>query len=170
MGGITGGQKTTLLVFTRQKHARVGHKDPVENDHAGRLAIFRGEFCRALTGSTCGPGHDGNPRCVNRHGTGHGEIGIFFRVSAAGHHQKLMHIGGAGDNRLGAADHNPVHPTLHDMHIGIRIFLLPRSPGAVALGIGHRYAQGEVALLNIVQIVEKTRMVIGTVIGVCQLG
>ena len=56
------------------------------------------------------------------------------------------------------------------MHIGIRVFLLAGPLGPVALGIGHGNAQGEVARLNVVQIVEKTRMVVGPVIGIRQLG
>ena len=108
VGGIAGGQETALLVFTREKYPLVGHKNLVKNNHTGRLAIFGRKFCSALTGPAGRPGHNGDPRRIHGHGTGHSKVGIFRCMGTAGHDQKLMHVRGTGDNCLGATDHNPV--------------------------------------------------------------
>ena len=48
-------------------------------------------------------------------------------MSAAGHHQQLMHVGRAGDDRLGAADDDAVRPALLDVQDRRRGW--PAAPG-----------------------------------------
>ena len=38
---------------------------------------------------------------------------------------------------LGSADHYSVLPSIHDMNIGIRVFLFTGRQAAIPLGVGH---------------------------------
>jgi len=81
-----------------------------------------------------------------------------------------MHIGRAGDDRLGASDDDAVRPPLLDVQVDVRVDLLARPLGAVALRVGHRDAQRKVAVLNVVEIAEKALAVVGAMMIVGQLG
>ncbi len=75
-------------------------------------------------------------------------------MRAAGHDQKFVHVGRAGDDRLGSGDDDPVLASFLHMDIGVAF---PAGPAAraVALGIRHRDAERQVAVLHIVHVARK---------------
>jgi hypothetical protein len=78
-----------------------------------------------------------------------------------------MHIWGAGDDCLDTSDHDSLGATFDDAHIGIGVGLPPGVQRPIALGVGHRHAEGQVGLLHQVQIRKEPLMMIGAVRGVC---
>ena len=146
------------------------HEHVVEDHDADGLAVFGREFGGGLAGPAGGTRDDGDAGRVDGHRAAHREIAVLRNVGSAGHHQELMHIGRAGDDRLGAPDDDAVGPALLDVEIDIAVDLLARAHGAVALGVGHRDAQRQVAVLNVVEIAEKALAVVGAVTIVGQPG
>ncbi len=74
-----------------------------------------------------------------------------------------MHVRRAGDDRLGAADHDAVGAALFHVHVDVRVVLLARMFGAVALGVGHGDAEREVLVLHAMQIAEEALVIVGAV-------
>jgi len=78
----------------------------------------------------------------------------------------FVHVGGAGDDRLGAADDDAVRATLGDVQIDVAIDLRARPLGAVALGVGHRTADRQVRVLDAMEIGEQPVVIGGAVVRV----
>ena len=64
----------------------------------------------------------------------------------------------------------PPGTALHDPEIRVRVRLLVGAEAPVPLRVGHGDADGEVLLLGLVQVVDETRVVVGTVLGVDAVG
>jgi hypothetical protein len=106
------------------------------------------------------------PGDVDRHRAADRELGIGLGHGAARHHQQFVHVGPAGDDGLGAGNHDAVGAAFDDMHVGIRIGLGVRPLGAVALGIGHGDADGEVGVADVFVVGLGAGEVLGAVFGV----
>jgi hypothetical protein len=104
---------------------------------------------------------DGEAGRVERHRAAHGEVGVFAAHVAAGHDQQLVHIGRAGHDGLGARDDDAARIALDHVQVAVDIGLLVRPAAAVALGIGHGDAQGQVLVLHAVQVLMEARGVLG---------
>ena len=155
VGGVGRGEEAAFLVFAGQKHALVRHEHVVEDDDAGRLAVFAGEFRRRLAGASRRPGDDGHARRIDRHGAADGKIRVLRVMRPARHDEEFVHVGRAGDDGLGAADDDAVRPALRDVDIDVGVRLRARALRAVALGVGHGDAERQVLVLDAVQIGEK---------------
>ncbi len=116
------------------------------------------------------PRHDGQARGVDGHGAADGEVGVFAAHVAAGHDQQLVHVGRAGHDRLGARDHDAPRIALDHMQVAVGVGLFVRPAAAVALGIGHGDAQGQVLVLHAVQVVQEARGVLLGAAGVVDAG
>ncbi len=170
MRGIGGGQKSALLNLASQKHPRVRHEHIIEHHNADRLAVMGGKLRRRFTRAPGRPRHNRHALRINRHGAAHSKILIPRCMGAAGHDQEFVHIRRAGNDGLGAGNHNPVLAPLLDMHISIAVGLKAGAFRAVALGIRHGDAKGEVLVLHLVQIGQKPLRIIRAVVGVQSVG
>ncbi len=155
MGRIGRGEKLRMLPFARQKHPIPGHEDVVEDRDAGRLAVFGAEFRRGVVVPSGRARDDGDALRIHRHRATQREIRIRFGHVAARHDEILVHIGGGGDDGLGAADHHAVGAPLLDVHVGVGIRLLVRPQGPVALAVGHGDSERQVLVLDLVQVVQE---------------
>ena len=151
MGGVGGGQRAANLGLAGEENTRPRHEDVVEDHHAGGLTVAGRERGRPLTGAPGRPGHNRHTFCVNRHRGADGEVGVLRRHRAARHDEELVYVRCGGDDRLGAAQHDAVRAAFADVHVHVRVRLGARAQRAVALGVGHRYTEGEIALLHVAQ-------------------
>ena len=152
-----------LFRFARHEDALPRHQDVLEQYDARRLPVFAGEFGCRLTRPPGLARHDGDAIGVDRHGAADGEIGVLFRMRAARHDEKFVHIGGTCDDRLGARDDDAILPPLLDVDIGVAVFLLAGALRAVALGVRHGDAERQVAILRVVHIGEEALVIVGPV-------
>ena len=145
-----------VFPFAGEENAFPWDGDAVEKHHRGglpvlareeRLAVFQ-LFARAARRA----GHDGDPGRIHAHRTAHGEFRILAPHVPTGHDEELVHVGCAGDDGLGAADDDALGVAFHDVDVGVRVRLLVRLPAAVALGVGHGDAQGQVLVLDMGQV------------------
>ena len=136
------------------------NEDVVEDHDADGLTVFRGEFGRGLPGPPRGTRHDGDAGRVAWNGAADREVLVPRSMRTARHHQKFMHVRRAGDDGLGAANDDAVLAPFLDVDVDVAIDLLARAFGAVALGVSHGDAKGQVALLDFVQIAQEALTVI----------
>jgi hypothetical protein len=148
VGGVAVREVRRVLPLARQEHALPGHEDAVEDADAGRLAVLRREERRLVAGAPGGPGDDGQPVGVDRHGAADREVGIGLGHRPAGHDEELVHVGRAGDDRLGPREDDPLRVPLDDVHVRVGVALRVRTQAAVALGVGHGDAEREIAILD----------------------
>ena len=179
VSGIAVSQVTGVFPIAGVKHALPRNEDLVKHHHARALAVFAAEKCRAMLDFFARPaggsGDDGDALGVHRHGATDGKVGVLAAHVAAGHDQQLVHIGRAGDDGLGAGNHDAQaavapHIALDDVHIAVHIGLLVRSLAAVAFGVCHGNAQCEVLVLHPVQVVPEARAVLCAAFGVVYAG
>jgi hypothetical protein len=166
VGGVGIGDLGAVPPFAGEEDALPGHEDAVEQAHRGALAVAVGEAAPPPRRAARRGAPPGQARRVDRHRAAHGVIGVGFGHRAARHHQQLVHVGPAGDDGLGAGNHDAVGAALDDMHVGIRVGLGVRPLRAVALGVGHGDADGEVGVADVLVVGLRPRQVLGAVFGV----
>ena len=159
VGGVRGRQCARFLDLAVGEHPVPRHEHIVELDDAGRLAVFGGELGGALTRPSCGPSNDGDARRIARHRTTDGEAGIVRRHRPARHHQEFVDVRRGRDDGLGAANDDAILAALLDVHINVRIVLLPGLFRPIALSIGHGDAKRQIAVLNIMHIGDQALMI-----------
>ena len=76
----------------------------------------------------------------------------------------------AGLMGFGAADHHAVGTAFHHVEEEIRIGLLMRGLGTVALGVGHGAVHGQVVLLAIEHKLFEVFMVVSAILFICFIG
>ena len=160
MGRVRRREEAALLGLPGQKNAIVGNKDVVEDHDADRLAILGGELGRRLAWTSRRARDDRDPGRVTAHGAAHGEVFVLGGVGPARHDEELVHIGRARDDGLCAANDDAVTAPFLDVNVDVRIDLLAGPLGAIALGIGHRDAERQILILNIVKIGEEALAVV----------
>ena len=156
VGGVGGGQEAALLVLAGEEHAVVRHEHVIEDHDARGLAVLGRELRRSLARPACGSRHDRHAGRVHRDGAAHGKVRVLLGVRAARHDEELVHVGRAGDDGLGAPDDDAVGTALLDVDVDVRVRLLSRALGAVALGVRHGDAERQVPVLHVVQVVQET--------------
>ncbi len=78
-----------------------------------------------------------------------------------------MHVGPAGDDGLGPRQDNAIAATLLDMDVGPGILLGMGSHTALTLGVGHCHTQGQVAILDVMEIIQETVVILTALTLVC---
>jgi len=81
-------------------------------------------------------------------------------MRAAGHDEKFVHVGRAGDDRFRPANDHAILPALLDVHIDVAVLLLAGPERAVALRVCHGDAEREVLALDLMEIVQKALAVV----------
>lgn len=81
-----------------------------------------------------------------------------------------MHVGRRRHDRLGAADDDAVRPALGDMHIAVAVGLQAGPFGTIALGVRHGDTDGQILVLDSVQVVHETRVMVRAESGLDLLG
>ena len=71
-----------------------------------------------------------------------------------------MHVGRGRDDGLHAGEHDAVGAPCGDAHVGIGAGLRVRSQAAIALGVGHGDADGQVALLHVLEVGAEARVIL----------
>ena len=165
MGRVIVRQRSRMLPFAGVEHALPRDENAIEEDRCRRLSVLAREERRAvlhlLARSSRRARDDRDPLCVDRHRAAHGERFVLPNHVAAGHHQQLMHVWRAGDDRLGARDHDALRVLLDDVHVGVDVRLLVRPLRAIALGVGHRDTKREIVVLHVLEIFGKSRTMLG---------
>ncbi len=168
-----------MLPFAGVEHVVHGHEHALEKAHAGALAVLAAEqrvaVLQCFSRAAGRAGDDGQAWRVDRHRAADGKVGVFAAHVAAGHDQQLVHVGRTGHDGLGAADDDAALPVVHgialdDAHITVRVALLERPQAAVALGVGHGHAQGQVLVLHAMQVVQEARGALGGATRVVNAG
>ncbi|MCY1226415.1 hypothetical protein D9M72_386440 [compost metagenome] len=163
--GVAVGQVARVLPFAGVEHALPRHEHAVEHAHAGALAVLAAEegvaVLQLFAGSAGRPRDDGEPGRIERNGAADGEVGVFLAHVAAGHDQQFVHVRRAGHDGLGARNDDAARVALDHVQVAVDVRLLVRPAAAVALGVGHGDAQGQVLVLDAVQVVVKARGVLG---------
>ena len=153
---IAVGQHRAVFPLVDIEHPIPGHEDAIEDAHGCGLPVLGGEQRLAMFGLLAGPPgrarDDGQARCIDRHRTAHREGRIGLAHVAAGHDQQFMHVRCAGDDGLGAADHDALGIALHRVHIGVGVGLLVGLAAALALGVRHRHPQRQIGVLHMGQV------------------
>ena len=152
VGCIRVGEVAGVLPFTGEEHAIPGHKHVVEHAHTGTLAEFGAELRCCFTRPARRARDDGEARHIHRHRATHRKLFIQLSHVAARHHQQLVHVRRAGDDGLGAGDHNAIGAALDDMHIAIGIRLRMGPQRTVAFGVGHGDAEGKIVVVNMLDV------------------
>ena len=166
VGRVFEGEKAGVRPLAGQKYPLPGHEYPVEHRHRRRLAITGAEFGRRLAGPTGGPGDEGEVFGIHRHGAAHRVSRVGFGHVPPRHHQQLVQIGSAGNDRLDAGNDDAVRAALDDADIGVGIGLLAGPAAAVALAVGHRHAERQVFGVHPFQIGVKAFAISGAEFGV----
>ena len=168
--GVAVREHAGMLPFTGIKNALPGDKDLVKNDHACALAVTARKERRAMLNlvawSPGWPRHDGDARRVNRHRATHRKCRVGLAHLATRCDEKLMHVGRARDDGLGAADDDAPRIAFNFMQVAVDVGLLVRATRPIALGVGHGNANGQVLVLHVAQVGGKTRTVFGAALGV----
>ena len=112
-------------------------------------------FAAASPGRPAGRADDRHAFGVDRHCAADGEVRVLAGHRAAGHDEEFVHVRRAGDDRLGAANDDAVLPSLLDVDVDVAVALRAGALGAVALGVGHGDAEGEILVLNTMQVGEE---------------
>ena len=152
-------EELRVFPFTGEEHLVPRHEHVVEDRDPGGLAVLCAELRRVLARPAGGSRHDRQIPRVDRHGAAYGEIRIALRHIATGHDEQFVHVRCARDDRLRAADYDAVRATLLDMHVGIRVRLVARTQGAIALTVRHRHPEGQIIGVHLIEIGEEARMV-----------
>jgi hypothetical protein len=163
-------RKPALFGLAGQEDPIMRDEHVVEYDYTDRLAVFGRELGRSFAGTSGRTRDDRHAGRVHGNRAAHRKVLVLRSVGPAGHHQELVHIGRAGHDRLGAADDDTVRPARADMYVDIRIELLAWPFRAIALCIGHRNPQREIAVLYVVKIIEETLAVVAAMTIVGQFG
>src|SRR5690606_21459583 len=100
---------------------------------------------------------------IHGHGAADGKIRVLSRHRPTRHDQQLVHVGRAGNDGLGAADHDAIAAALLDVHVDIGIGLPTGPLRAVTLGIGHGDTERQVLVLNAVKVVDEAGVIFGAV-------
>ena len=82
-------------------------------------------------------GNDFYPRGIRRYRAGDGVVRFRVRHVLGRHDDLLVHERGAGDGGLGTANDNAVRTAFDDAGVQVRVDLIVRLLGTVALGVGH---------------------------------
>ena len=170
VGRVGLRQELRIPPLAGQEHALPRHEHVFEDDDSGGLPVSGAERRIGLPRPPRRTGDDGEPVGVHRHRAADGEGCVRLGHVAAGHDEELVHVGRAGDDRLGAADDDAARPAPGDVYIGIPGRLPVGTARAVALAIGHGDAQGEVFRLDSVEIVEKAPVQVAPGFGVDPVG
>ena len=107
---------------------------------------------------------------VGRAGKGYRPILIRFAHRNGGHEDVPVRVDRAGLVALRSADHDAVRAAFDHMDEHVRIGLLMRRLGAVALGVGHRSVHGQILVLHHGQEILEVFMVVGAVLFVYLIG
>ena len=170
VGGVAVGQHLAVFPLAGVEHPLPGHEHPVEHHHRCGLPVAAREqrvaMLQLVPGAPSRARHDGDARVVDPHRAAHGKRLVFAAHVAAWHDHQFVHIGAAGHDGLGAADHNALAVALHHMHIGVGVGLLVRLLAAVAFGVGHGHADGQVVVLRMGQVGVEPCAVFGGAPGV----
>ena len=166
MRRVGRGEETRMLPLACEKNSLVRHEDVVEEHYARRLPVLAREHGAVLTRSARRASHDRHARGVHGDRAADGEVGVLTPHVPARHDQEAVDVGGPGHDRLGTQDDDPVRSALDDAHVSLGHLLLVRALGAVALGVGHRDAERQVLILDLMQVGDETLMIVGALVGI----
>ena len=159
-----------MLPFAAQEDPLPGHEHVFEYAHRRGLPVTTAEQGLVHAGATSWAGDDGEPGGVDRYRAGDGEGLIRGVHRAARQDQEFVDVGCGSDDGLDPRDHDAAGSRLDPVHVGVGMGLLVRAQTAIALGIGHGNADGEVARLDVGQISGQALLVVRAVLGIETVG
>ena len=166
IGGEPFDQRRGIGPFAIHEHVLVRHEHLVEHDErllAGELGIAGVHLPAVDDPGVVGLATDdvGEARRIDPHGADNGPVAIRLGHAHGGHEDQPMRIDRAGLLHLGAGDVDTVAVAPDHVQEKIRIRLLVRRPGAVALRIGHRSPDDDVRSLRAAQESQEPLVIIG---------
>ena len=168
-------QHSGKLGLAVEEDALVGHEYMVKDGeglHTAELGVAHIHLAALPLAGVAALAADNHKETLGVQGHREGD-GIVLVVGAhglGGHDDDLVGVDDAGLMGFGAADHHAVGTAFHHVEEEIRIGLLMRGLGTVALGVGHGAVHGQVVLLAIEHKLFEVFMVGGAVLFVNFIG
>ncbi len=166
-GGEPLDQRTAELGLAAHEHPIHGHEHVLEHEQGlaahqavVRLAHVDPALELAVVVGLAAEDLD-DPRRVQGHGADQGVVGVLGPHELGGHDQDLVAVGRPGLMGLGPPDDDPVALTFDHAGEQVRVGLLVRGPGPVALDVGHPADDHLVGLLDVFQVFQEPLVIVG---------